>query len=759
MNSTFRRIFCLNLAGSTERWARVSEQFERFGLEVERFEAIDGTQLRFEDLVANRILSSAYFHEHSPGAFGVLATTKALWERIARSDPGWYLVLEDDVRLHPALMTAEVWHTHWRSVPEDAQLVYLGCVSPWLNGPSEGEETLFDYATPINEFAARVQRIVQGTHAYALTPFAARSLLEDYLPVSAPLDYIPPALFPMYALRRVGAPWSALTPPGFYQDTATWTGSSTVQLHGVVGLYPFPSTIGHAKGDHSPVGAPGAADPVLAGVVRELQLFSENPREWMALHRAGESCRHAQRYELASTLLEACLHEAGRRPPSTTEEEMVRDFWCPDNLAVSAFYCTTQSREVGFRALRDLFTTCRHSSHGRDALRTHAVRLRANARFYGDNPLASDCGRWLMRGEGLRTRVAIVCDAGIAGEGWDPDTVRNRGSGGSEEAAVYAAEALARRGCHVTVYGNPPADTLHGFPNCNPRFVERRLFSDHVSADQIDDNRFDVLVVWRDPGGASELQRFAHKTLLWLHDAYTPTAFESVPLEQLEAVMWLSRFQYEAAGGEATVPLERCLFTANGIVPDQFSPHDGVPRDPYRCIYASNYTRGLEVLLRAWPQVRDRFPDATLDIYYGWQTWLDMPAGWEPRIRALLAKAAPLGVREHGRVGHETLARELSGAGFWTYPCTYPETFCITGTKAQMAGCIPVCIDRGALRETIPEGFHCDSAEQYPELLIEALSRARDEELLSATRQRMRRWALDHSWDRIVDDWLARLGR
>lgn len=517
---------------------------------------------------------------------------------------------------------------------------------------------------------------------------------------------------------------AGLTPPGFCQNTGMWK----------------------------------EGDPVLAEVVRDLEVVSANPRDWMALHRAGESCRRADRHELAVLLLEACLHEAAHRPPSTLDEEMVRDFSCPDNLAVSIFYCGTESREAGFRALRDLFTTCLQSPLGRDALRTHGARLRANTRFYGDNPLASDYGRWLEPGGCGRSRVAIICDHGIAGEEWDPDTVRRRGSGGSEEAAVYAAEALARRACRVTVYGNPPSDTLHGFPNCNPRYVERAHFSDHVSANAFDDDRFDAMVVWRHPQAVGDLKRFAHETLLWLHDAHPATAFESVPWDDLEAVMWLSRFQYEAAGGEATVPLERCLFTSNGIVPEQFIRHDGVRRDPYRCIYASNYMRGLEVVLRAWPRVKNAFPAATLDIYYGWQTWLEMPPGWKPMMKALLAEVAPLGVRELGRVGHETLARELSAAGFWTYPCTYPETFCTTGMKAQMAGCVPVCIDSGALRETVPLGFHCDSAEQYPDLLIEALSQAGDEEHLSAMRQRMRRWGLDHSWDRIADDWLARLG-
>ncbi len=377
-------------------------------------------------------------------------------------------------------------------------------------------------------------------------------------------------------------------------------------------------------------------------------------------------------------------------------------------------------------------------------------------RFYGDSPLAPDAHRWLEAGDsGDAPTLAIVCGAGASGEEWDPDRVRQKGSGGSEEAVVYVAESLARLGRRVVVYGNPPADTLHGFPTSNPRFVERHRFEEHVAV--IGARRFDALIVWRYPWAVADLTLFAEKTLLWMHDLLPASAFAGVPLAQLEAVLWLSHFQHAGAGGEATVPLPLCLFSANGVVPEQFAEFEPVERDPYRCVYASNYMQGLEVLLRCWARVKEAVPQATLDIYYGWQTWRQIPSGWEAMMRQLLAEVAPLGVREHGRIGHEALARELRAAGFWTYPCTVPETFCITGLKAQTAGCIPVYIGTGALRETVVDGFGCDEPDQFADLLIGALGRADDEGSLAPMRRRLRSAALEHTWDRIAATWLERL--
>src|SRR6185436_8400804 len=111
-----------------------------------------------------------------------------------------------------------------------------------------------------------------------------------------------------------------------------------------------------------------------------------------------------------------------------------------------------------------------------------------------------------------------------------------------------------------------------------------------------------TLIVWRHLSAVGSLLPYADKTLLWLHDLHPASAFAGVPLAELAAVIWLSRFQHDAAGGEATVPRSLSFFSANGIVPEQFEDSGKSRRDPFRCIYASNYMRGLEVLLRCWPR-------------------------------------------------------------------------------------------------------------------------------------------------------------
>lgn len=133
--------------------------------------------------------------------------------------------------------------------------------------------------------------------------------------------------------------------------------------------------------------------------------------------------------------------------------------------------------------------------------------------------------------------------------------------------------------------------------------------------------------------------------------------------------------------------------------------------------YFSSYSRGLECLLQLWPQIRAEVPDATLDIYYGWQSW-DALAGAEgppfkARINALLDELKTQGVTEHGRVSHEELAEAMKRTKVWAYPTEFHEIHCITALKAQEAGCYPVVTNVAALKETVIQGDKINVANIY----------------------------------------------
>jgi glycosyltransferase involved in cell wall biosynthesis len=123
--------------------------------------------------------------------------------------------------------------------------------------------------------------------------------------------------------------------------------------------------------------------------------------------------------------------------------------------------------------------------------------------------------------------------------------------------------------------------------------------------------------------------------------------------------------------------------------------------------YYSSYDRGLLTLLEMWPEIREAVPDASLDIFYGWEGYDSMHRNnptqmkWKWQMVRLLADLKPLGVTERGRVSHEELAAHMKRTKVWAYPTTFAEISCITAMKAQAAGMIPVTTGCYALAETI----------------------------------------------------------
>jgi glycosyltransferase involved in cell wall biosynthesis len=252
------------------------------------------------------------------------------------------------------------------------------------------------------------------------------------------------------------------------------------------------------------------------------------------------------------------------------------------------------------------------------------------------------------------------------------------------------------------------------------------------------------------PAVAETLKRVANKVYLWPHDTCAEKLTEA-QIQGFDGVFWLSEWQRQQW---ILVNPSFAKFTQifwNGILPEQFKPVQK-RENPYACIYGSNYARGLEILLDLWPRIKGEFPRATLDIYYGWKHWGCLSAAKEASMRAQVVDLAALDVHEHGLVGHETLNRAYERASFWTYPCTLPETFCITALRAQLAGAIPVILEGSALSETVRYGYRCSKKEDYYKTLVSAFQQA--EKISLEERQNMGKFILEKfTWDALARRW------
>ena len=346
-------------------------------------------------------------------------------------------------------------------------------------------------------------------------------------------------------------------------------------------------------------------------------------------------------------------------------------------------------------------------------------------------------------------KIAILGWKSPAVGEWDPSGVE-KGLAGSEEAVVYAGEVLAKKGYRVTIYMNPPYFSLWRLPSSNPVYKDCDLFLKE-SPKSPDSEEFDAVIAWRHTQFHTARQR-SKKVYFWPHDL----ASFAFRCDNLTGVFYLSEFHRKqmtaVCPALSSVPY---VISGNGICLEQFSQPKSFS-NPLSCIYASNYSRGLGVLVEIWPEIKQMFPSATLDIYYGRQTWGTMKPEEEKELHAKLEALRKLDVCERGMVGHQQLAEAFQKTSILTYPCTTEaETFCITVVKAQAAGMVPVTTRVGALKETVhpkaPTVEKITKAKEYRDRLVNVMRRI---EKAGASRDEYIEFGRKYTWESCVEKWL-----
>ena len=173
--------------------------------------------------------------------------------------------------------------------------------------------------------------------------------------------------------------------------------------------------------------------------------------------------------------------------------------------------------------------------------------------------------------------------------------------GGSEEAVVFVSRELARLGHRVEVY-NECADGDLGLDAHGVRWLRHATY-DHTTPP-------DVFVAWRYHistalAGADRPKRI----YAWLQDVPGYDSWTPDFVEGLSGIFTLSKFHTRTLPAHARYKARE---TPNGI--DLSFIVEGDNRwDVFA--YGSAPNRGLYDVLRIWPAVRERLPNATLVVY------------------------------------------------------------------------------------------------------------------------------------------------
>ena len=354
-----------------------------------------------------------------------------------------------------------------------------------------------------------------------------------------------------------------------------------------------------------------------------------------------------------------------------------------------------------------------------------------------------------------KTVIAIYCHeyGNTWWKNWGPSSLE-KGVGGSEEAVIFLSAALVKLGFWVEVYGNPPPLEVGRHPS-------GVVWYPHTAYDTA--RPADMFVAWRYHISAALCNNTISQCYVWLHDLPRPGAFTPSFVESITGIFCLSDFHLRTLPYHAQ---SKGILASNGI--DEKHLQDG-PNNNYNFTYGSQPTRGLQTLLRLWPAIRQRLPEACLHVYYGFTdaviAFAKVNLGknydvWKSEMDELLLQD---GVHYHGLVDQHTLSVAYAHAGFYLYPTTFPEVSCISILKAQAMGAIPITsrILNSNLSEVQfdlgPRPLLTTPAEQDPEwldLYVDAIVDAVENEKIESHRSEMKEYARrSYMWSNTAMMW------
>ena len=289
-----------------------------------------------------------------------------------------------------------------------------------------------------------------------------------------------------------------------------------------------------------------------------------------------------------------------------------------------------------------------------------------------------------------KKKILFIADGGW--DKWDGETLYKNGIGGSETFTIKYAEWLQKN------------DKYNVIVCCNCK--EEKVFNDvtylplESCIGYIKSNFVDYAIVNRTSSYIYLLDNLGIENIYFVaHDIFIQG--NVIPLlPSLKGILcisqWAKKQMYSMFNN---IPKDLGSVISYGIDSNKFPDF---PVQKHSFIYSSFANRGLLELLKMFPRIISKYPDATLNVFCDLDNkWLLHHYSNEvDEIKKLLEKNKKF-VTNYGWVNQKVLNTFWSKAHVWLYPCTFAETCCLTSYEAAASGTIAITNDLGALPENV----------------------------------------------------------
>lgn len=351
-----------------------------------------------------------------------------------------------------------------------------------------------------------------------------------------------------------------------------------------------------------------------------------------------------------------------------------------------------------------------------------------------------------------------------------------KGMGGIASSLIYLSDYLANEGHRVTL-------SILGEKGIRRSGVQ---IVDCVTLTVADISDADVVIVSNNANNTTKIKHLLPTipVFLWVHIQHD-VMFQDLGIlahymdtdhaRSADGIVFVSEWQKRVflEKFKDTIPAERCHVIRNACNPFILRRQDDEAglfdrkRAALEVAYVSAPTRGLETLLKLWPEILAECPTAKLAVYSGQSIYGITETN--DRYNRLLSGMNVEGAEYRGPLPHARLSERLLDTAIVAYPTAFEETSGIAPIEALAAGCSLVCTDRGALPEStagfatmVPYGNGGDSFEAaFKAAMIAKIKQwsEGDETALSASLRLQRQaFTASYRWENRALEWKALIG-
>lgn len=362
--------------------------------------------------------------------------------------------------------------------------------------------------------------------------------------------------------------------------------------------------------------------------------------------------------------------------------------------------------------------------------------------------------------------VKIICHYSNMPAFVPPDHA-NKGLGGTENFAVYLAQAMVQQGHEVYFYNQAP---VHNQEYSGIKWSNLEDFDPSQPADLL--ISFRMREIFQESVAAKQ-------RVLILADTESVGLGSDVRTGRITAVVAVSAWQRDKIAAEEDLVTDPCwILSSNGINAIEFEDH--VQKVPGTCIHTATPERGLGLLLDVWPDIESHEAvkasglKPSLHLFSSFMGWGVSAAENEEMCRESYAKidrmiASGLAIVNHKHTPAPELRSYQQQADLFLYITNFNETYCISLTESMAAGTVPVVSNRAALSRITHgvNGFLAGSPmsdalseehkREFVKLTVDAL--LMEDKFKERMRIRTTAKAMEHDYAKVAESLLAELVR